>query len=111
MDATGNPYLTLIAILNAGMLGFEAEKELLVKNSKKIMFKPFDAKESEEMGIKDTLPSTLKDALERLKADKALLDAIGPEIIGRYLKVKMREEEIFSQLIGSERRELSMRLF
>lgn len=111
VDATANPYLALTAILNAGLLGFEAEKELLVKDPKKIMLKPLDLKEAEDMGMKDTLPSSLKEALERLKANKALLDALGPEIIGRYLKLKTKEEEIFSRLIGSERREISMRLF
>jgi hypothetical protein len=40
-----------------------------------------------------------------------LTDAPGPEIIGKYIMIKTKEEEIFSKMIGSERREISMRVF
>jgi glutamine synthetase len=111
IDATANPYLTMFAVLSAGMLGWESEMELTMKDPNKPILNRIEDKEAEELGITDTMPMSLKEALDTLKADKSLVDAIGPEIIERYLRVKTKEEEGFSKMTASERREMSMRLF
>jgi glutamine synthetase len=111
IDATANPHMTMTAILTAGLLGLESEKELTIKDPMKFALMGFDDKEAEDLGFKDKMPTSLKEALSRLKADEALRDALGPEIIDRYLKVKAKEEEIFSKLTRSERVEISMQLF
>jgi glutamine synthetase len=111
IDGTANPYLTMTGILTAGLLGISKDKKLMQKDHKKIAILGFDDKEVEEFGIKDKMPTSLKEALGNLKANEELKEALGPEIIDRYLKIKGKEEEIFGKLILSERRALSMVVF
>lgn len=117
VDGTANPYLALLAILTAGMLGFDSDKELVMKDPKKIMWKgiegekALDPKDVGKFGIKDKCVTSLKDALGLLKVNEPLVKALGPEIVDRYLKVKNKEEENFSGMTGSERREALVRLF
>lgn len=82
-----------------------------MKDPKKIMLAGFETQEAaEEFGVKEKMPTSLE-SLSSLKENRDLADALGPEIIDTYLKIKTKEEEIFSKLIGSERREISMRMF
>jgi len=106
-----NPHLAILAILSAGLIGFEADSKLTVLDPKKIMLKNLEGKEAEEHGFKDRMPRTLKLAITKLKEDGPLLEALGPEIMEKYLKLKTKEEENFSKLTGAERRAISMRFF
>jgi glutamine synthetase len=108
IDAAANPHLTMTAILTAGLLGITKDKKMTIKDHQKMAFLGFEDKDVEEFGLKDKMPTSLKEALGNLKGDEELKDALGPEIIDRYLKIKGKEEEIFGKLIASERRELSM---
>jgi glutamine synthetase len=101
----------MTAILTAGLLGISMDKKLTMKDPKRIIIKGFDDNEVEEFGLKDKMPNTLKEVLANLKANEELKEALGPEIIDRYLRVKEREEEAFAKLIPSERRQLSMVVF
>ena len=111
IDGTAQPYLTMLAILTAGLLGLSKGKQLTMKDHKKIAMMGFEEKEIEEFGIKDKMPTSLKEALGNLKSDEELKEALGPEIIDRYLKVKGKEEEAFGKMILSERRAMSMVVF
>jgi glutamine synthetase len=117
VDAIANPYLTLLAILTAGMLGLEKDQELTMKDPKKILYpgvegeKALAEKALGEYGIKEKFATNLKDALELLKKDQRLVAAIGPEIMDRYLKVKMKEEESLSKMTRPDRMELMVRMF
>jgi glutamine synthetase len=112
IDGTAHPHLTMLAILSAGMQGLERKADLVMKDSKKIMLVGFESQEAaDEFGVKEKMPTSLKESISSLKENKRLTDALGPEIIDKYLRIKTKEEEIFSKLTGSERREISMRLF
>lgn len=111
VDATANPYLAMTAILTAGMIGLEKEKSLTMKDPKKMVFESMKDDEATDLGILYKMPTSLKAAIDSLKAAEELKDALGPELIDRYVKVKTKEEENFGKLIGSERREMSMRVF
>ena len=111
IDGTAHPYLTMTAILTAGLRGISKGKELRMKDHKKIAMLGFEEKEAEEFGIKDKMPTSLKEALGNLKSDEELNEALGPEIIDRYLKVKGKEEEAFGKMVLSERRAMSMIIF
>jgi glutamine synthetase len=112
IDGTTNPYLTMLAILSAGMQGLEKKTDLVIKNLNKIMLVGFDSQEAaDEFAVKEKMPTSLKESISSLKGNKCLTDALGPEILGRYIRIKTKEEEIFSKMIGSERREISMRVF
>jgi glutamine synthetase len=111
-DATMNVYLVLLAIIQAGLLGFEAEKPLTHLDPKRVMWEtPLTDEEVEKFKLTDKPPTTLKMALEKLKDDKALSEALGPEIVEKYLKVKNKEEEIFGKMTLSERKEMTMKIF
>lgn len=106
-----NPYLTILAILTAGLLGFESNKQLTILDPKKSMLLPCDASVVGEFGIREKMPKSLKESLTILKNDQELVAALGPEIIDRYLKLKGKEEENFKKLTAEERKVLSMSLF
>ncbi|KAK0112246.1 hypothetical protein ONS96_001495 [Cadophora gregata f. sp. sojae] len=111
-DATANVYLALMAIITAGLTAVDNGKELKMKNATKIMFAaPLDDKEAEEMGIVDRQPRSLKEAIESLNADEVLKEAIGPEVVEKYINIKTKEEAKMSQMVPSERRTLGMSLF
>jgi glutamine synthetase len=82
-----------------------------MKDHKMIAMLGFDEKQIEEFGIKDKMPTSLKESLGNLKANEELNEALGSEIIDRYLKVKGKEEEAFGKMILSERRAMSMIVF
>ena len=112
IDGTTNPHLMMLAILSAGMHGIENETKLVMKDPKKLMFTGFESQDAaDEFGVKDKMPTSLKESISSLKENKCLIDALGTEMIDRYIKIKTKEEEIFSKLIGSERREISMGVF
>ena len=112
IDGTAHPHLTMLAILAAGMQGLEKKADLVRKDPKKIMLAGFESQEAaDEFGVKEKMPTSLKESISSLKENKGLTDALGSEIIDKYLRIKTKEEEMFSKLIGSERREISMRMF
>ncbi|TVY48103.1 Protein fluG [Lachnellula occidentalis] len=111
VDGTANPYLALTAILTAGVIGLEKEKRLTMKDPKRMVFEGMEDDEATDLGILHKMPTSLKAAIDSLKAAEELKDALGPEMIDRYVKVKAKEEENFGKLTGSERRELSMSIF
>jgi len=111
VDATANPYLAMTAILTAGIIGLEKEKSLTIKDPKIAVFKGIEDDEATDLGILYKMPTSLKAAIDSLKAAEELKDALGPGLIDRYVKVKTKEEENFGKLTGVERRELSMRVF
>ena len=116
VDAIANPYLNLLAILTAGMLGYEKDQEMTIQDPQKLMFeeitkdRAIDPKDYWKYGIKDKMATSLKEAIALLKKDERLVEAIGPEIMGRYIEVKTMEEKKFSKLARSERVELMARL-
>jgi glutamine synthetase len=112
IDGTAHPHLTMLAILSAGIQGLEKNAHLVMKDPKKIMLAGFQTQEAaDKFGVKDKMPTSLKESISSLKENRVLADALGPEIIDKYLKIKTNEEEIFSKLVGSERRKISMRIF
>lgn len=83
-----------------------------MKNVTKIMVPgPLDDKEAEELGVVDRQPKSLKEAIESLSADQVLKEAIGPEVVEKYISLKTKEEAKMAQMVQSERRTLGITLF
>lgn len=81
-DSTSNPYLVIALILAAGLDGIKNNLELPPET----LLDPAYA--SEELKLKNKItavPSSLDEALEALKADSVLMDALGPEFSKTYL--------------------------
>ncbi|GIW06396.1 MAG: glutamine synthetase [Dehalococcoidia bacterium] len=87
-DATANPYLSLGAVIAAGLDGVRMERRL----PEPVAIDPANLAEAERAnrGIR-RLPSSLGDALAALDTDRVLLDALGPALARSYLAVKKLE--------------------
>ena len=89
--ASANPYLAIAVALIAGLDGIENQID------------PGDYYVgdiyTEEPGKFDTMPFYLHEAIELLKQDEVLCEAIGEEIINNYTTVKMSEVERFRSYV------------
>jgi glutamine synthetase len=89
-DASSNPYLALGAMLAAGLDGIEKRLEL----PQEVAVDPGLMSEAERKNnYVHALPTSLGEALEALKQNKVLLDALGAERAKTYLAVKNMEWE------------------
>ncbi|TFG12095.1 glutamine synthetase [Candidatus Thorarchaeota archaeon] len=87
-DPTSNPYLVFAAIIAAGMEGVREEMEP-IQPVQGDVFNMSDS-ERDKNGIK-SLPVTLKEALDHLKQDTLICEALGKEITDTYIDIKLRE--------------------
>ncbi|NBC01017.1 MAG: type I glutamate--ammonia ligase [Bacteroidetes bacterium] len=87
-DPSCNPYLALAVMLHAGLDGIEQGMEAPGPVRENIY--EFTEEDRIGRGI-ETLPSTLGRAVEALKADDVILDALGPHVSGKFIEAKTLE--------------------
>ena len=87
-DPSCNPYLTLALCLTAGMDGIERGLEPPRETPENIF--AMSAAQREAKGIL-SLPGSLKDALDALRGDKLMMDALGVSVAEHYLQGKEKE--------------------
>ncbi len=87
-DSAANPYLTLAVCLRAGLDGIVNKTEP-PKAVSANLFAMTDG-EREAAGI-DSLPATLKDALEEMQRDGLVREVLGEHIADKYMAAKMEE--------------------
>lgn len=92
-DPTCNPYLGLACILKAGLEGIREQIEPPSPVNENIY--EMALAERKQQGIK-SLPKNLIEALDELRNDKLLQDALGEHIYSRFLLAKTREWESYS---------------
>jgi glutamine synthetase len=95
-DASCNPYLAFAGILAAGLDGIR--RSLALPDPVELNIYTMTPDERRSRGI-GTLPRDLEEALECLEADRALREAVGEEIISRFLQIKRREWEDFATAV------------
>ena len=89
--ASANPYLVFAAAFAAGLDGIKNKIE---------PGEPFVGDVGfAEPGTLDTVPFYLRDALEELKADKVLCEAVGPELIKAFVALKENELDRFRKYV------------
>ncbi len=89
-DPACNPYLTLAALLQAGLEGIEKGYELPEPMEKNLYhLSPDDRR---RLGI-EQLPETLGEAIEITAESELVLRALGEHIFNRYVEIKRREWE------------------
>ena len=87
-DATANPYIALGALIAAGLDGLERNLEL----PEEITVDPADIPEAQRTaGGIDLLPQNLGEAIDALREDTVLLEAMGAELAGSYVAVRQHE--------------------
>ena len=99
VDASANPYLALGALIAAGLDGIQQQLTLPAP----VTIDPGRLSETErqEHSI-NRLPTSLEEALNHLKNDPVLLNALGSDLAKAYLAVRQTECEALSKLELSE---------
>jgi glutamine synthetase len=95
-DATGNPYLTLAALLAAGLDGIRQGMELPPPVVETVYHLSPEERKTRNI---TSLPGNLKEALNCLEADSYLREALGTGLINRFLDLKWKEWNEFSQRV------------
>jgi len=87
-DPSSNPYLAFAVMLKAGLDGIK--KKMSPPEPVEEDIYELDEQKLQEMNIA-TLPGSLGEALEELKKDRAIQEALGPHTYPLYLKAKKEE--------------------
>ena len=87
-DPSSNTYLAFAVMIAAGLDG--VEKGLTLSDPVEESLFEMDAARVSERGIKE-LPGTLGDALEELKSDPVICEALGAHVLEHYLEAKQAE--------------------
>ena len=93
-DASCNPYLAVGGLIAAGLDGLERRLEPPPPVDVDPATMPPEARE--QLGI-DPLPATQEEALDRLRGDAVLLEALGPPLAQSYLAVRRSEWAAYSE--------------
>lgn len=105
VDPSANPYLALSVILASGLDGIENQLEAPKSVDRNIYV--MDKAERLEHGITD-LPANLGEALEKLKADEIIMDALGEHISEHFIEAKEIEWDMFRTTVTAWEREQYM---
>ena len=97
VDGAANAYLACTTMLAAGLDGIEKEMDPGTRNDDNLY--EIAEGELERRGI-EFLPSTLKDALDRLEEDEVIIEALGREYAEYYIEVKREEWRSYHQSIS-----------
>lgn len=95
-DATGTPYLTFAALLAAGLDGIQQKMELPPPVSEIVYHLSPEERKSRDI---PNLPGNLKEALHCLEEDTYLQDALGADLINRFLELKWKQWDEYSQRV------------
>jgi len=104
-DPACNPYLALAVTLKAGLDGIKNKLELPPAVDRNI-YVMSDA-EREANGI-ENLPSTLKEAIECLKSDPVICEALGEHALFHFIEAKEIEWDMFRVRVHEWEREQYM---
>lgn len=85
VDPSTNPYLALATLLAAGLDGIASDREVPAPIDRNIYI--MDAEDREANGIYD-LPKNLAEAVEELKNNPLILDALGDHISRSFIEAK-----------------------
>lgn len=102
-DGTGNAYLSMAAVLAAGLNGLDQKLDLKQKDT----LVPADTltdQERAEHGITTMLPNTLTKSLKCLKEDEALTQLLGDDIVEDYIAVKEAEMAFLNNMVKQKRK-------
>jgi glutamine synthetase len=90
-DPCCNPYLIFAGIIAAGIDGIEKEKD---------PGEPTYENVYKKIGIYETLPKNLNEALNELTKDGILKNAIDNEVLNKYIEIKRKEWNEYIEIYG-----------
>ena len=97
-DPSSNPYLAFAAMLAAGLDGIE--RKLTPPDPVEENLYHFDAAKLESRKIKQ-LPGTLKEAVDELRNDRVIADALGEHIFERFVEAKNEEWDEYRMQVSA----------
>ncbi|UFU01124.1 type I glutamate--ammonia ligase [Radiobacillus kanasensis] len=92
VDPAANPYLAMSVLLAAGLDGVKNKLSAPKAVDRNIYI--MDKEEREANGVQD-LPATLADALEELKKDSIIVEALGEHLFEHFIEAKEIEWDMF----------------
>lgn len=108
VDPAANPYLAMAVILKAGLDGIKNNLTPPASVDRNIYVMSKEERIAE--GI-DDLPSTLAEALEKLKANETIVSALGEHIFEHFVEAKEIEWDMFRTQVHPWEREQYMRMY
>jgi glutamine synthetase len=96
-DGTGNPYLTLLGLLAAGLDG--VEQNLVLGEPVLDDIGHLSEADASARGL-ELLPRSAPEALDALEADEVLMGALGPVIGPGFLRIRRSEAAAYSLEVG-----------
>ncbi|ALS37371.1 type I glutamate--ammonia ligase [Enterococcus rotai] len=108
VDPSANPYLTMAALLQAGLDGIRNEIEPPQAVDRNIYV--MNEEERKEAQIHD-LPSTLHNAIKELRKDDVMVNALGEHIFVNFVEAKRMEWAAFRQTVSEWEREQYLELY
>ncbi len=91
-DPAANPYLALAVMLASGLDGIRNQMLLVPPVNQNIY--TMNEQEMADLGI-NSLPSTLKEAIDELATDEVLTNALGTHALERFIEAKLMEWDLF----------------
>ncbi len=101
-DPCCNPYLSLAVCLTAGLDGIEKDMTPPPEITENIF--AMDEASRKEKGI-DSLPGTLADAIDMMKADSVVMDTLGEHVAANYIAGKQAEWDEYRTRVSSWERD------
>ncbi|MEK4884960.1 MULTISPECIES: type I glutamate--ammonia ligase [Bacillus] len=108
VDPSANPYLAMAALLSAGLDGIKNKLTPPAPVDRNIYI--MNKQERLEAGIID-LPATLLEALQNLKNDEVIKEALGDHILEHFLEAKEIEWDMFRTQVHPWEREQYMQMY
>ncbi|GAA0357443.1 type I glutamate--ammonia ligase [Alkalibacterium iburiense] len=97
VDPTANPYLALAVLLKAGLEGIAEAKEAPSPINRNIY--NMSQMERKENNI-SALPGSLKEAIEVLKKDETIKEALGNHIFDRFIAAKEEDWRAYAKTVS-----------
>ncbi|QQK80165.1 type I glutamate--ammonia ligase [Salicibibacter cibi] len=107
-DPAANPYLAIAAMLAAGLDGVKRELQAPDETNRNIYVMSEEEREEENI---QALPPSLKEAIDELKRDKTLLDALGEHAVEHFVEAKEIEWDMFRTQVHPWEREQYMQSY
>ena len=95
-DPSCNPYLAFAVMLRAGLDGIE--RELPLADPVEENLTGFEPAMLEQYNVR-SLPTSLEEALQALRQDDVICDALGPQVLERFLEAKEIEWEEYRKQV------------
>ncbi|KLV18133.1 type I glutamate--ammonia ligase [Niallia circulans] len=108
VDPAANPYLAMAALLKAGLDGIENQMTPPAPVDRNIYIMSKEERIAE--GIVD-LPSTLAQALDELKQNETMIDALGEHIFDHFVEAKEIEWDMFRVQVHPWERDQYMEMY